>query len=69
MFSGMGQTLFEECVIENGQVLNPSLLDYKLPRPFEVPELKILLLRPVIPMVLLEQKRLDRDLSSVQPRP
>jgi 4-hydroxybenzoyl-CoA reductase subunit alpha len=37
VFSGMGQTLFEECIIENGQVLNPSLLDYKLPRPFEVP--------------------------------
>jgi 4-hydroxybenzoyl-CoA reductase subunit alpha len=37
VFSGMGQTLFEECIIENGQVLNPSLLEYKLPRPFEVP--------------------------------
>ncbi len=37
VFSGMGQTLFEECIMENGRVLNPSLLDYKLPRPFEVP--------------------------------
>jgi 4-hydroxybenzoyl-CoA reductase subunit alpha len=34
----MGQALFEECIMENGQVLNPSFLDYKLPRPFEMPE-------------------------------
>ncbi len=38
VFSGMGQALFEECIMENGQVLNPSFLDYKLPRPFEMPE-------------------------------
>ena len=25
--------------MENGQILNPSLLDYKLPRPFEMPAL------------------------------
>ena len=37
IFSGMGQTMFEECIMENGQVLNPTFLDYKLPRPFEVP--------------------------------
>jgi len=40
VFSGMGQTLFEECIMEGGQFLNPSLLDYKLPRPFEVPEIE-----------------------------
>ena len=40
VFSGMGQTLFEECVMENGQVLNQSRLDYKLPRPYEVPEME-----------------------------
>jgi len=40
VFSGMGQTLFEECVMENGQVLNQSRLDYKLPRPYEVPEIE-----------------------------
>jgi CO/xanthine dehydrogenase Mo-binding subunit len=38
VFSGIGQTLFEECITEGGQVLNPSFLDYKLPRPFEMPE-------------------------------
>lgn len=37
VFGGMGQILFEECIMEKGLVLNPSPLDYKLPRPFEVP--------------------------------
>ncbi len=40
VFSGMGQTLFEECIMERGQIMNPSLLDYKLPRPFETPEVE-----------------------------
>jgi 4-hydroxybenzoyl-CoA reductase subunit alpha len=37
VFSAIGQILFEECLQDNGQVLNPSRLEYKLPRPFEVP--------------------------------
>jgi 4-hydroxybenzoyl-CoA reductase subunit alpha len=37
VFSGMGQTLFEECLIEQGQILNQSRMDYRLPRTFEVP--------------------------------
>jgi 4-hydroxybenzoyl-CoA reductase subunit alpha len=39
VFSGMGQTMFEECLMDNGQVLNPSYLDYRLPRAYEIPEL------------------------------
>ncbi len=38
IFSGQGQIMFEECVMKNGQVMNPSRLEYKLPRPFEVPD-------------------------------
>jgi CO/xanthine dehydrogenase Mo-binding subunit len=38
VFSAFGQTLFEECVMENGLILNASTIDYKLPRPFEVPQ-------------------------------
>ncbi len=38
IFSGQGQIMFEECIMENGQIMNPSRLEYKLPRPFEVPE-------------------------------
>ncbi|MFC1591586.1 xanthine dehydrogenase family protein molybdopterin-binding subunit [Thermodesulfobacteriota bacterium] len=40
VFSGIGQILFEECVMDSGQVLNPSRLDYKLPRPCEVPNIE-----------------------------
>ncbi|RMF96974.1 MAG: aldehyde oxidase [Candidatus Schekmanbacteria bacterium] len=40
VFSGMSQTLFEECKFDYGQILNPSLLNYKLPRPFEIPEVE-----------------------------
>jgi CO/xanthine dehydrogenase Mo-binding subunit len=39
VFSGMAQTLFEECIMENGQILNSSPVEYKLPRPFEIPEI------------------------------
>ncbi len=39
-FSGAGQILYEECIMEKGQVLNPSRLDYRLPRPFEVPAME-----------------------------
>ncbi len=38
-FSSAGQILYEQCLMDHGQVLNPSRLDYKLPRPFEVPEI------------------------------
>jgi 4-hydroxybenzoyl-CoA reductase subunit alpha len=37
MFSGMSQALFEECLLEEGSILNPSPIDYRLPRPFELP--------------------------------
>jgi 4-hydroxybenzoyl-CoA reductase subunit alpha len=40
VFSGMGQTLFEECFMEDGQILNQSRVDYKLPRTHEVPEME-----------------------------
>jgi CO/xanthine dehydrogenase Mo-binding subunit len=35
----MAQTLFEECVMENGMILNSSPVEYKLPRPFEIPQI------------------------------
>jgi 4-hydroxybenzoyl-CoA reductase subunit alpha len=39
-FSGHGQILFEECIMDHGLILNPSRLEYRLPRPFEVPEME-----------------------------
>jgi len=38
-FSGINQILFEECLMKNGIVMNASRLDYKLARPFEVPDI------------------------------
>jgi len=39
-FSGHGQILMEECIMDSGLILNPSRLEYRLPRPFEVPEIE-----------------------------
>lgn len=49
VFSGMGQTLTEECIMEQGRVMNPSLLDYRLPRPFEVPEIDYIIVETIDP--------------------
>ena len=48
-FSGTGQILFEECIMEGGQILNPSRLDYKLPRPFEVPAMEHIIVETIDP--------------------
>jgi 4-hydroxybenzoyl-CoA reductase subunit alpha len=49
IFSGMGQALFEECITDGGLVLNPTFLDYKLPRPFEVPETEDIIVETIDP--------------------
>ncbi len=35
---GIGHTLFEEMVYDHGQLLNPNLIDYRVPRFSDVPE-------------------------------
>jgi 4-hydroxybenzoyl-CoA reductase alpha subunit len=37
---GMGQALYEEVIVENGQVMNPSFLDYGFPTFLEMPEIE-----------------------------
>ena len=49
IFSGMSQALFEECVMDDGQVLNPSRLDYKMPRAWEMPEVEHIIVESVDP--------------------
>jgi len=49
VFSGMSQALYEECVMENGQIMNPSRLDYKMPRAFEMPEVDHIIVETVDP--------------------
>lgn len=49
VFSGMGQVLYEECRMEDGLVLNPSRLEYKLPRTYELPEVDYVLVETIDP--------------------
>jgi 4-hydroxybenzoyl-CoA reductase subunit alpha len=49
IFSGMSQVLFEECIMEDGQVMNPSRLDYKMPRSFEMPEVEHIIVETIDP--------------------
>ena len=42
--AGIGQALFEEIVFDGeGRVLNPSLLDYRLPSAVDLPRVEVLL--------------------------
>ncbi len=36
---GMGDALLEEVIDEHGRVINPTLVDYEIPRAFDVPEI------------------------------
>lgn len=36
--TGIGQALFEAIVYDNGQLINPNLVDYVLPSPGDIPE-------------------------------
>jgi CO/xanthine dehydrogenase Mo-binding subunit len=49
VFSGMGQVLFEECRMEDGLLLNPSRLEYKLPRTYELPDVEYILVETIDP--------------------
>jgi len=49
VFSGMSQVLYEECRVDDGQVLNPSRLEYKLPRTWEMPAVDYILVETVDP--------------------
>ncbi len=49
IFSGMSQTLYEECETDNGQFLNPSRLEYKMPRTYEMPQVEYIIVESVDP--------------------
>ncbi len=49
VFSGMSQVLYEECKVEDGLILNPSRLEYKLPRAYELPEVDYTLVETIDP--------------------
>ena len=49
IFSGMSQVLYEECEMDSGQILNPSRLEYKVPRAYEVPEVDHIIVESIDP--------------------
>ncbi|MDJ0928596.1 MAG: xanthine dehydrogenase family protein molybdopterin-binding subunit [Gammaproteobacteria bacterium] len=49
VFSGMSQVLYEECKVEDGLILNPSRLEYKLPRTYELPAVDYSLVETIDP--------------------
>jgi 4-hydroxybenzoyl-CoA reductase subunit alpha len=49
VFSGMSQVLYEECRVEDGLILNPSRLEYKLPRAYELPDVDYTLIETIDP--------------------
>ena len=36
----MGQALYEDVIVENGELMNPSLLDYGYPTFLEMPQIE-----------------------------
>ncbi|AFM23407.1 xanthine dehydrogenase family protein molybdopterin-binding subunit [Desulfomonile tiedjei] len=46
---GLGWTLMEKMVVENGHLVNPSFLDYEIPGPLDVPKITPLLIESIEP--------------------
>jgi CO/xanthine dehydrogenase Mo-binding subunit len=49
VFSAMSQVIYEELVTDDGLFLNPSRLEYKMPRTYEMPEISHHLIETVDP--------------------
>jgi len=39
---GMGDALYEEIMDDEGRILNPNLVDYEIPRAFDIPEIEVI---------------------------
>jgi 4-hydroxybenzoyl-CoA reductase alpha subunit len=39
---GLGQTIYENFIMEKGKTLNPTFLDYKMPRTTDVPDIQVI---------------------------
>jgi CO/xanthine dehydrogenase Mo-binding subunit len=39
---GLGQTLYEDFIMDRGKTLNPTFLDYKMPLSMDVPNIKLI---------------------------
>jgi 4-hydroxybenzoyl-CoA reductase subunit alpha len=49
VYSAMSQVLYEECATDEGQYLNPSRLEYKMPRTYEMPEVEYIIVETIDP--------------------
>jgi len=47
---GMGQALYEDVIVEKGQVMNPSFLDYGFPTAMEMPEIEAIEVETIDPL-------------------
>jgi 4-hydroxybenzoyl-CoA reductase subunit alpha len=39
---GMGQAIYEDFIMDKGKTLNPTFLDYKMPRSTDVPAIRVI---------------------------
>jgi len=39
---GLGQTIYEDFIMDKGKTLNPTFMDYKMPRSTDVPDIKVI---------------------------
>jgi CO/xanthine dehydrogenase Mo-binding subunit len=46
---GLGWTLMEDMVYENGKIINPDFVDYIVPSALDVPDIKTILVEPIEP--------------------
>ncbi|MFQ5683247.1 MAG: xanthine dehydrogenase family protein molybdopterin-binding subunit [Candidatus Binatia bacterium] len=64
---GIGQTFMEELVMQNGQVTNASLGDYKLPTAADIPEMKTVLVRSAGGLAPYEAKAIGEFANNSPP--
>jgi 4-hydroxybenzoyl-CoA reductase subunit alpha len=61
---GEGEALFEEVIMENSSLLNPSFLTYKIPTSLEMPDIKSILIEAADPNLPLGAKTSEGTLVS-----
>ncbi len=49
VIQGLGETLYEELIMENGRTINASFADYKMPRSLDMPEMNVILIEKADP--------------------
>ncbi len=65
---GMGQALYEDVIVEKGQVMNPSFLDYGFPTTMEVPEMESIDIETDDPVGPFGQKKPEKGPNCHRPR-